>query len=80
MSDTVLTDRQKFILGLTVQEYVKTGKPVSSSRLVVDYNLEMSSATVRNEMVVLEETHYLRKTHDRGGRAHGRAFADNGVV
>ncbi|MBN2044510.1 MAG: heat-inducible transcription repressor HrcA [Anaerolineales bacterium] len=68
MNDTVLTDRQKFILGLTVQEYVKTGKPVSSSRLVKDFNLEMSSATVRNEMGVLEETHYLRKTHDRGGR------------
>jgi heat-inducible transcriptional repressor len=67
-NDTVLTERQKFILGLTVQEYVKSGKPVSSTRLVKDYGLDMSSATVRNEMVVLEEAHYLRKTHDRGGR------------
>ncbi|MFN2143723.1 MAG: HrcA family transcriptional regulator, partial [Anaerolineales bacterium] len=66
--ESVLTERQKFILGLTVQEYVKTGKPVSSTRLVKDYGLDLSSATVRNEMVVLEEAHYLRKTHDRGGR------------
>ncbi|HAY83693.1 MAG TPA: heat-inducible transcription repressor HrcA [Chloroflexi bacterium] len=68
MNDTVLTERQKLILGLIVQEYVEKGKPISSTRLVEDYGLEMSSATVRNEMVVLEEFSYLRKTHDTAGR------------
>jgi len=68
MNDNLLTERQKLILGLIVQEYVEKGKPVSSTRLVEDYDLEMSSATVRNEMVVLEESSYLRKTHDTAGR------------
>jgi len=68
MNDSVLTERQKLILSLIVQEYVEKGKPISSTRLVQDYNLEMSSATVRNEMVVLEESSYLRKTHDTAGR------------
>ncbi|HSG25727.1 MAG TPA: heat-inducible transcriptional repressor HrcA [Anaerolineales bacterium] len=68
MNDSVLTERQKLILSLIVQEYVEKGKPISSTRLVEDYNLDMSSATVRNEMVVLEEFSYLRKTHDTAGR------------
>ena len=68
MNDHMLTERQKLILGLIVQEYVEKGKPVSSTRLVKDFNLDMSSATVRNEMVVLEEMHFLRKTHDTAGR------------
>lgn len=68
MNDNLLTERQKLILGLIVQEYVEKGKPVSSTRLVEDFDLEMSSATVRNEMVVLEEYRYLRKTHDTAGR------------
>ncbi|MEJ2486943.1 MAG: heat-inducible transcriptional repressor HrcA [Anaerolineales bacterium] len=68
MNDSVLTERQKLILGLIVQEYVEKGKPVSSTRLVEDFDLDMSSATVRNEMVVLEEYSYLRKTHDTAGR------------
>jgi len=68
MNDCMLTERQKLILGLIVQEYVEHGKPVSSTRLVKDYHLEMSSATVRNEMVVLEEASFLRKDHETAGR------------
>ena len=68
MNDHMLTERQKLILGLIVQEYVEKGKPVSSTRLVKDFNLDMSSATVRNEMVVLEETHFLRKNHETAGQ------------
>jgi heat-inducible transcriptional repressor len=68
MDEFTLSERQKLILGLIVQEYVEHGKPVSSTRLVEDYKLDMSSATVRNEMVVLEEAHYLRKDHDTAGR------------
>ena len=68
MNTEMLTERQKLILGLIVQEYVEKGNPVSSTRLVEDFNLDMSSATVRNEMAVLEDTHFLRKTRDTGGR------------
>ncbi len=68
MSDKQLSERQRLILGLIVQDYVDNGKPVSSTRLVGDYELDMSSATVRNEMVVLEEFDYLRKAHDTAGR------------
>jgi len=68
MSTSELTERQKLLLGLIVQEYVEQGKPVSSTRLVGHFDLNMSSATVRNEMVVLEEFGFLRKSHDTAGR------------
>lgn len=68
MSTSELTERQSLILGLIVQEFVEQGKPISSTRLVEDFDLDLSSATVRNEMVVLEEFGFLRKSYDRAGR------------
>ena len=49
----MITNRQKEILKFIVEEYVKTVKPVSSS--IICKHLNCSSATVRNEMVLLEE-------------------------
>lgn len=68
MGNTELSERQKLILGLVVQEYVDTAQPVSSSRLVEKFNLDLSSATVRNELVVLSESGYLRQPHTSAGR------------
>lgn len=68
MSNSDLSERQKLILGLVVQEYVDTAQPVSSSRLVDKFNLDLSSATVRNELVVLSESGYLRQPHTSAGR------------
>lgn len=63
-----LTERQKLILGLVVQEYVDSAGPISSKHLVEKYSLTFSSATIRNEMVVLAENGYLSKPHSSAGR------------
>ena len=63
-----LTPRQQTILGLVVREYVKSAAPVSSRVLVEDYGLQVSSATVRNELALLEEMGYLTHPHTSAGR------------
>jgi heat-inducible transcriptional repressor len=63
-----LTDRQKTILMLVVRAYTDTAQPVGSQHLVQRYHLDMSSATVRNEMVALTELGYLRQPHTSAGR------------
>jgi heat-inducible transcriptional repressor len=67
MSD--LSERQKLILALVIREYVDHVKPVGSERLVEDYELHFSSATVRNELAVLTEAGYLHKPHKMAGSA-----------
>ena len=62
----MITDRQKDILKFIVEEYVKTVKPVSSNEICKSLNC--SSATIRNEMVILEEKGYLEKNHYASGR------------
>lgn len=63
-----LSERQKLILGLVVQEYVNTASPVGSQNLVNKYKLDISSATVRNEMLLLADAGYLRQPHTSAGR------------
>jgi heat-inducible transcriptional repressor len=63
-----LTERQEYILGLMVRSYVESGLPVGSKFLVERYDLEYSSATVRNEMAVLDELGYLEQLHTSAGR------------
>ena len=63
-----LTDRQKKILVLIVRDYVDTAQPVGSQRLVEQYGLDMSSATIRNEMATLTEMGLLRQPHTSAGR------------
>jgi heat-inducible transcriptional repressor len=65
---TDLTDRQKNLLMLVVRDYIETAQPVGSQRLVTHYRLEMSSATIRNEMAALTEMGYLRQPHTSAGR------------
>jgi heat-inducible transcriptional repressor len=65
---TELTSRQQTILGLVVREYVESVTPVGSRSLVDKYNLQVSSATVRNEMALLEELGYLTHPHTSAGR------------
>lgn len=67
----MITNRQKNILKFIVEEYVKTVKPVSSS--VICEHLDCSSATIRNEMVVLEELGFLEKNHYASGRQPSEA-------
>jgi heat-inducible transcriptional repressor len=63
-----LTPRQRTILGLVVREYVETTSPVSSRALVENYGLDVSTATVRNELAQLEELGYLSHPHTSAGR------------
>ena len=63
-----LTDRQKFLLTLVIHEYIKTAQPIGSRHLVDRYKLDMSPATVRNEMGLLTERGYLRQPHTSAGR------------
>lgn len=63
-----LTERQKIILTLVIHEYIRGAVPVGSQTLVSRYNLDMSSATVRNELGVLTDAGYLRQPHTSAGR------------
>ncbi len=61
-----MTKRQEVILKLIVDEFIKTAEPVGSKSLS-DY-INVSSATIRNEMSELEELGYIEKTHTSSGR------------
>ncbi|TET49498.1 MAG: HrcA family transcriptional regulator, partial [Anaerolineales bacterium] len=69
---TDLTRRQQTILGLVVRKYVRDAAPVSSRALVEGYGLEVSTATVRNEMARLEEAGYLTHPYTSAGRTPTR--------
>lgn len=75
----MLTSRQEHILELIVKEYVKNVNPVGS-KLICD-KLNCSSATIRNEMAILEDQGYLEKTHVSSGRVPSeqgyRYYVDN---
>lgn len=75
----MLTARQNEILKLIVKEYIKLAHPVSSN-LICD-TLKCSSATIRNEMMSLEELGLLEKTHTSSGRVPSekgyRYYVDN---
>lgn len=62
----MITNRQKEILKVIVEEYIKTAKPVSSNHIC--RKLKCSSATIRNEMAKLEDRHLLEKNHFASGR------------
>jgi len=62
----LLNDRRQNILKIIVEDYIKTARPVGSG--YVAKKLNCSSATVRNEMMYLEEVGLLEKTHISSGR------------
>ena len=64
----MLEERKKKVLQAIVEEYINTAEPVSSSALTNNYDLNYSSATIRNEMADLEKTGYIVKTHTSSGR------------
>jgi len=56
------------LLSLVIHEYVRSANPVGSKHVVEQFNLDMSSATVRNELSILTELGYLRQPHLSAGR------------
>jgi heat-inducible transcriptional repressor len=63
-----LTERQEYVLSLIVREYIRNPQPVASKTLVEQFDLGVSSATVRNDMVVLEQSGLIYAPHTSAGR------------
>ena len=63
-----LTERQKTLLLLIIRDYIESAQPVGSKRLAEHYRINLSSATIRNEMSALTEMGYLRQPHTSAGR------------
>ncbi|SHH32957.1 heat-inducible transcriptional repressor HrcA [Thermosipho atlanticus] len=63
-----LSERQKKILYCVVREYVKTGVPVSSKKVLETTNLDWSGATVRNDLRKLDYLGYIFQPHTSAGR------------
>lgn len=64
----MLDDRKLTILRAIVTDYVSMREPVGSRALVERYHLDVSPATVRNDMAVLEEEGYIMQPHTSAGR------------
>ncbi|MFP7696838.1 heat-inducible transcriptional repressor HrcA [Trueperella sp. LYQ143] len=74
-------ERRQLVLNAIVEDYVKTGEPVGSRRVVEHYNVGVSPATIRNDMAALEEEGLIVQPHTSAGRvptdAGYRHFVDS---
>ena len=64
----MLDDRKTAILRAVVEEYIATAQPVGSSHIAASDGVQVSSATVRNDMAFLEQEGYLAQPHTSAGR------------
>lgn len=65
--NTMLTERKSQILKIIANGYITTAVPVASSTVARTHGLRVSPATVRNEMVALEEDGYIHRPHISAG-------------
>ncbi len=76
-----LDDRKLKILKAVIQNYLETGEPVGSRTISKYADLNLSSATIRNEMADLEELGYILQPHTSAGRIPSdkgyRLYVDN---
>jgi len=63
----ILSSRQAAILNALVSEYIRAASPISSDSLVRQAELGISSATLRNEMAVLEDAELIMRPHASSG-------------
>ena len=63
-----LSERQKNLLLIIIRAYIDAAQPVGSKRLVEYYHLDLSPATIRNEMGALTDMGFLRQPHTSAGR------------
>ncbi len=63
-----MDERKMFILGAILQSYIQEGQPIGSRTLQRDYQMNVSAATIRNEMSDLEHMGFLEKAHTSSGR------------
>ena len=68
MNQLQLDERKKIILKAIIRNYLETGEPVGSRTISKYTDLNLSSATIRNEMADLEETGYIMQPHTSAGR------------
>lgn len=61
-------DRRRSILNAIIREFIETAEPVGSHAIVVGYHFSVSPATIRNEMVNLEEEGLIFQPHTSAGR------------
>ena len=64
----MITDRQKALLLAIIEEFTDTANPVGSMDVGSKYDLHVSPATIRNEMVNLSDMGFLEKAHVSSGR------------
>jgi len=67
MRETALRSRTRTVLTELVREYIETAQPVGSETLVQKTGLNVSSATMRNEMAALEDAGYIARPHISSG-------------
>ncbi|MCI8777192.1 MAG: heat-inducible transcription repressor HrcA [Oscillospiraceae bacterium] len=63
-----MDDRKLKILAAVVDEYITTGEPVGSKTIAALSHINVSAATVRNDMALLEQLGYLEQPHTSAGR------------
>ncbi len=61
-----MNERRAYILDLVIRDYIRSAHPVPSSQIAEQ--VDVSSATVRNELSALEEVGYLQQPHTSAGR------------
>src|SRR5579875_3854489 len=64
----MLTERRAQVLRLIVSDYIESATPVGSEQIVRRHRLDVSPATIRNEMARLEEDGYISHPHTSAGR------------
>ena len=64
----MLDDRKLKILAAVVDEYIRTGEPVGSKAIASLPDIRVSSATIRNDMAMLEQLGFLEQPHTSAGR------------
>lgn len=77
----MLTERQELILKTIINDFTQTHDPVGSKTVMSQLPIKVSSATIRNEMAVLEDRGLIEKTHSSSGRVPStegyRYYLDN---
>jgi len=68
MKEIKITERQQQLLKIIVEEYINNATPISSKEIITRFFTDLSSATIRNEMAVLEKFKLIEKTHVSSGR------------
>ncbi|MCL2736178.1 MAG: heat-inducible transcriptional repressor HrcA [Propionibacteriaceae bacterium] len=64
----MLDERKLAVLRAIVTDYVRSREPVGSRAIVERHHLDVSSATVRNDMAALEDEGYITQPHTSAGR------------